>query len=153
MVLWLTVSYFKGMVPCKATVLSSVDSSILLLISWSALLDCYRDEEWALVPVCMQGVKAPWVSAIGYWSHCAAMQLAELSAEVCLASIHAAGAKLWRLVSALWDVLCDPEHLWRDTPIHIGTVRYSLKKKKFPIFISMRKSLCFKIPVFLESVS
>jgi len=29
-----------------------------------------------------------------------------LAAKVCPASIYAAGAKFWRLVSAVWDDLC-----------------------------------------------
>lgn len=55
------------------------------------------------------------------------------AAKICPASIYVAGAKLWRLVSASWDDLCDQEHLWREIQMHIVSVGYSLPKK-YPYF-------------------
>lgn len=69
------------------------------------------------------------------------------AAKTCSAYIYAAGAKLWRLASATWNDLSDQE-----IRTHIGSVGYSLKKKKNPIFIFTIKSLSYKNPVFLRSV-
>lgn len=112
------------------------------IICWPVVTRCRSLTSWA----------SSWGS-IGMSLPMRDMGLKTVSQAVktCPASIYAAGAKLWRLVSAAWDDLCDPEHLWRETQIHIGSVGYSLKKK-IPIFIFTIKSLCYKNSIFPKSV-
>lgn len=56
------------------------------------------------------------------------------AAKTCSAYIYAAGEKLWRLASATWNDLSDQE-----IQTHIGSVGYSLKKKKSYFYIYDKK--------------
>ena len=155
------LSYFKGSRTWrplrKAVVLGLADTCVLLLTCQGELLDCYSDEDLMLAPVHTQGFEAPWILTVGWWSHCAGVQLAELRAEgkqECLYPWKMWGWKpyLWQRRFALlpfmllvqsfggWFQLCGmtcvDEHLWRETKTHIGSPGYSLWKKS--LFLSLQ---------------